>query len=254
VISAGALAFLCAASIATGALSALVGMAGGITLLALMLLFMDPLIAIPIHGCVQLVSNSSRAFAQRGHVRWPLFARFAVPVLPLSFAGLALAKRVPRDAGEIAIGLFVLVFTWKPGWLAFGGRARPTPQHAERRMVAAGSVCGFFSTTVGATGPLLAPFFLRLGLDRFSLIATQAACQTFQHLAKILVFGAIGFSFRAWLLPLAALSTTALCGTYLGTWLLGRVREDDFRALYTGVLTVIALRLVQTHALALWGN
>ena len=42
-------------------------MAGGITLLSVMLLFMEPLIAIPIHGAVQLVSNSSRAVIQREH-------------------------------------------------------------------------------------------------------------------------------------------------------------------------------------------
>jgi uncharacterized membrane protein YfcA len=112
-------------------------------------------------------------------------------------------------------------------------------------------VVGFFSTTVGATGPLMAPFFLRLGLDRKGLIGTQAACQTLQHLSKIAVFGALGFAFRDWLGPLAALSATAIAGTWLGTRLLDRVSEADFRALYMGVLTVISLRLIEGQALAL---
>jgi uncharacterized membrane protein YfcA len=245
------LALLCAASVATGALSAVVGMAGGITLLALMLLFLDPMVAIPVHGAVQLVSNLSRTVAQREHVRWPLLLRFGAPLLPAAFAGLALSRAVPRGVAEIAIGVFVLIFTWRPAWLRFGGGRARAAVDPGRRLLAAGGVVGFFSTTVGATGPLMAPFFLRLGLDRRSLIGTQAACQTLQHLAKIVVFGAVGFAFRDWLAPLAALAVTAIAGTWLGTRLLDRVNEDDFRALYTGVLTVIALRLVEGEALAL---
>jgi uncharacterized membrane protein YfcA len=245
------LALLCGASIATGALSAVVGMAGGITLLALMLLFMDPFVAIPIHGVVQLVSNLSRTLAQREHVRWGLLACFGAPLLPMAFAGVALSRLVPRSAAEIAIGVFVLVATWRPAWLRFGRIGRSSPQ---KRMLAAGSVVGFFSTTVGAAGPIAAPFFLRLGLDRRGLIGTQAASATLQHLAKIAVFGAVGFAFRDFALPLAALSATAIAGTWLGTRLLDRVSEADFRALYMGVLTVVALRLVETQTLALLGR
>jgi uncharacterized membrane protein YfcA len=250
VIDPAVLALLCAASVATGALSAVVGMAGGITLLALMLLFLDPMVAIPVHGAVQLVSNLSRTVAQRDHVRWPLLLRFGAPLLPAAFAGLALSQAVPRSVAEIGIGVFVLIFTWRPAWLRFGESRRGAADPG-RRLLAAGGVVGFFSTTVGATGPLMAPFFLRLGLDRRALIGTQAACQSLQHLAKIVVFGAVGFAFRDWLLPLAALATTAIAGTWVGTKLLHRVSEDDFRALYTGVLTVIALRLVEGEALAL---
>jgi uncharacterized membrane protein YfcA len=247
-----ALALLCAASVATGALSAVVGMAGGITLLALMLLWMDPLVAIPIHGVVQLVSNASRTVAQRQHVHWPFLICFGAPLVPAAFAGLALTRAVPRGVSEIAIGVFVLIATWRPAWLRFGvdrrGRAAGDPR---RRMLAAGGVVGFFSTTVGATGPLVAPFFLRMGLDRYSLIGTKAACQTLQHLAKIVVFGAVGFAFRDWIVPLAALSATAIAGTWLGTRLLDRVSEEDFQALYMGVLTVIALRLIEGEVLEL---
>jgi uncharacterized protein len=244
VIEPWVLAVLCAASVATGALSAIVGMAGGMTLLAIMLLWMEPQVAIPIHGAVQLVSNSSRSVAQWPNVRWPLFARFALPLLPFAYAGLVVARAVPRGIGEVFIGAFVLVATWRPGWLRFGAaRGRGAEPDPGRRMIAAGSVVGFFATTIGATGPLLAPFFLHLGLGRKELIGTQAACQAYQHLAKIVLFGATGFAFREWLWPLAALACTATLGTWIGTQLLDRVSEADFEALYKGVLTVLALRL-----------
>ncbi len=43
------LAILCVTGLLTAMLSAIIGMAGGITLLSVMLLFFEPLVAIPIH-------------------------------------------------------------------------------------------------------------------------------------------------------------------------------------------------------------
>ena len=51
-------AVLCAAALAASILSGIVGMAGGIVLLTIMLLYFEPLIAIPLHGVIQLVSNT----------------------------------------------------------------------------------------------------------------------------------------------------------------------------------------------------
>ena len=103
-------------------------MAGGITLLAVMLLFLEPLVAIPLHGVVQLVSNSSRTWLHREHVDWSIVRRYALPLLPLGFVGLAITQRIPPDAAKAAIGAFVLVATWRPGWLLLGtkpGDQRP---------------------------------------------------------------------------------------------------------------------------------
>lgn len=47
-LSPGDIGILFAAAFATSILSAIVGMAGGITLLSVMLLYLEPLIAIPI--------------------------------------------------------------------------------------------------------------------------------------------------------------------------------------------------------------
>ena len=95
-LGAGAFAILVASAFATSILSAIVGMAGGITLLAIMLLFYDPLITIPLHGVVQLVSNSSRAFIQRSHLRWDIIVRYGILILPMGFVGLYIAQAIPR--------------------------------------------------------------------------------------------------------------------------------------------------------------
>jgi uncharacterized membrane protein YfcA len=215
-----------------------------------MLLYLEPLVAIPLHGAVQLVSNGSRTVVQRRHVRWPLVGRFGLLLLPCAFAGLAVAQSLPPEATRLLIGVFVLIATWRPGWLQLGvGSATP-----ERQLIWAGGGTGFLSTTVGATGPLIAPLFLHFDLTRQGLVGTKAACQTLQHVAKLVVFGVVGFAFAEWIGPLALLGASVVVGTALGSLLLDRVSEAAFRRLYMGILTVIALRLVAGAAWTLLGG
>jgi uncharacterized membrane protein YfcA len=227
-------------------------MAGGITLLSVMLLFLEPLVAIPLHGVVQLASNASRAAIQRRHVRWSILARYAAPLLPMGFVGLAVAQALSPALGRALIGVFVLLATWAPAALLLG--AHPERVEPGRRFLGLGAVVGVLNMTVGATGPLIAPFFLDLGLTRQAIVGTKAACQTAGHLAKIAVFGVAGFAFAAYLVPLAVLSGAVVVGTWAGSRLLDRVSEVWFRRLYRSVLTLIALRLVLGEALGVLGS
>jgi len=245
------LSLLCVAALLTAVLSAVVGMAGGITLLSIMLMFYDPLIAIPIHGAVQLVSNGSRSIIQRRHIRWSIIWRYSALLFPMGLLGLSLAKALPPNGARCLIGAFVLVATWAPQLLLIGTHPERTDVH--RRFWVLGAVVGFFNVTVGATGPLIAPFFLSLGLTRQALIGTKAACQAFGHLAKLAVFGVAGFAFIHYAVPLALLSASVIVGTWIGSRLLEYVSEKWFIRLYRGVLTVIALRLFVWDGLALLG-
>ena len=236
------LAILAAVAFATAVLSAIVGMAGGITLLAVMLLFLEPLVVIPLHGVVQLVSNSSRTFIQRAHLRWDIIARYGVLLLPMGFVGLWLARGLTPDALKTLIGVFVLAATWAPGLLLLG--AHPEEANPQRRFFLLGGVVGVLNIAIGATGPLIAPFFLNLGLTRFGLIGTKAACQMLGHLAKLVVFGIAGFAFQEWLPLLAVLCVCVIVGTWAGSRLLTHVSEVWFVRTYKTVLTLIALRLV----------
>ena len=142
----------------------------------------------------------------------------------------------------------MLVATWAPGALLLGSH----PERADpgRRFVALGGVVGLLNMTVGASGPLIAPFFLDLGLPRQALVGTKAACQTLGHLVKIALFGFAGFAFAAWLAPLGLLAIAVVIGTWLGTRLLDEVNELWFTRLYRTLLTLIALQLVLRELVA----
>jgi len=240
-------AILTSVALASSVLSAVVGMAGGIVLLSVMLLFLEPLVAIPLHAVVQLVSNASRTFIQRRHVDWSLVGPYALPLLPMGFVGLWILESLSASATRSLIGAFVLVATWAPNWLLLG--SRPERLERRRRFFALGSVVGAIGVTVGATGPLIAPFFLNLSLSRQALVGSKAACQALGHAAKIAIFGLVGFAFREYALPLSLLCVAVILGTWLGSQLLERVSERRFVQIYKTALTLIAIRLLLWEAL-----
>lgn len=223
----------------TSILSGILGMAGGLLLLTVLLLRLEPLVAIPVHGIVQLVSNGSRAWFLRQHVQAKVIALFALPLLPAAALGLWVLGLLDPDIGRMLIGVFVLVATWRPRAPTSAGRSRP-----ERFLPLGGALVGFGSTLVGATGPLLAPFILALGLSPQGTVGTLAACQVFQHATKVVLFGAAGFDFERLLLPSAGLSVCAALGSAVGTSWLERAPREHFERIVRVVLSLLSLQLL----------
>lgn len=244
-MEAPALAAVGAAAFATAVLSGVLGMAGGVALLGVLLLYLPPLVAIPLHGAIQLVSNGSRLAAQRRHARLDWIGWYALPLVPAAWAGLAVAKALPERVLEGAIGAVVLLATWLPRRTG-AGEARA--QRPRLRFVALGGCSGFLSMVVGASGVLIDPFFLGLGLSRQALVGTKAACQALGHAVKVGLFFASGFAFAAWAPLLALGAACAAAGSWVGTRLLDRLSEASFLWLYRTVLTGLALRLVWAAA------
>lgn len=242
----GEIALLWLASGLTAVVSAVLGLAGGIMLLALMLLFLDPAVAIPVHATAQLASNSSRALLHWRSLRRDLLFPYVLPLLPVGWLSVGLVRTAPPDLMRVLIGCFVVVATWRPSWLLFG--LPPTRIPVGPRFALVGSLSGLLGPIIGATGPLTAPFFLGLGLSRFELIGTAAACQTAGHLAKIALFGSGGFDFGEHALLSLGMIVSVVLGTAVGTRLLERIPEERFPLLYKSALTLIAARLVGSGA------
>jgi uncharacterized membrane protein YfcA len=236
------ISILASAAFATSILSAVVGMAGGLILLSVMLLFFDPLVAIPLHGVIQLVSNGSRTLVQRAHVRWSIIGSISVLLLPMSIVGLHIARALSPPVARLLIGGFVLIATWAPALLLLG--SHPERSEPRRRFLLLGGVVGVVNMTVGAAGSLVAPFFLNLGLSRQAIIGTKAASQALGHLVKIAVFGFAGFAYPEYAPLLALLCAIVVAGTWIGSRLLEYVSDLWFTRLYKTTLTLVALRLV----------
>ena len=235
-----------AVAVLTSIVSGVMGMAGGMLLLAVLLLRLEPAVAIPVHGVVQLVSNASRAFFLRRHIKWSAVWRFVWPLLPAGALGIWLLAYVPIGASRVAIALFVLVTTWHHSFFTVGKGER-----AKAALPIGGALVGFFSTLVGATGPLLGPFILALDLGGQPTIATLAACQIFQHGSKVLLFGLRGFDVADYLPPCALLCLCAIAGSAIGTRLLDRLPEKTFKVTVRLTLSALASQQLYVGLLSL---
>jgi len=114
-------------------------------------------------------------------------------------------------------------------------------------------ILGFFSGGLsllfGATGPLLAPFFLNEQLNRFQIIATKAFAQLTGHLTKVITFFVLGFSYGQYAGLILAMAVAVIAGTYLGKRILSRVDDKLFVVLFKGVITILCFRMIYIYFL-----
>jgi uncharacterized membrane protein YfcA len=224
-------------------ISGMIGMGGGILLLTVLFLCgLPPEIAIPVHAVVQVISNGSRLALFREHVRWRAWRVFALFALPCPIVGLVIANDLDPELTKVLIGVLVIFATWRPKGLSVDWKE-------SRSFACVGVLAGTLGVVVGATGPLVAPFFLREGWRKEEVIATKAACQVFGHLQKIIAFGLIGFSFEDELVFIFPLAVAVVIGTWTGKQLLSRLSEHRFRLTYRVVLSGLAIRLMLTPLL-----
>jgi uncharacterized membrane protein YfcA len=237
-IGAGVAGLLIAASFFTSALTAAFGVGGGVAMLALLGLFLPVAALIPVHGAVQLGSNTGRAWHQRDRVRRDIFAPFIVGSLVGALCGALVVVQLPDALLKVVLGVFVIVVTWAkiPGFDRLG-----------RAGMAIGSaVTALVTMFVGATGPLLSAFFAQIiSDDRKALVATHAAGMTIQHFLKVVVFGFAGFAFAHWLPLIAAMVASGYLGTVYGSVWLEKLPEDVFRRWFKIGLTLLALDMVR---------
>lgn len=229
---------LVVASFFTSALTAAFGVGGGVAMLALLGLFLPVAALIPVHGAVQLGSNTGRAWHQRPFIRHDIFAPFLIGSLIGAVAGAFVVVQVPDAVLKLVLGGFILLVTWGkiPGFDRLG-----------RIGLAVGSAAtALLTMMVGATGPLLSSVFAQIiPDDRKALVATHAAGMTVQHALKIVVFGLAGFAFAAWVPLVAAMIASGYLGTVFGSRWLERLPEARFRRWFKIGISILALDLLR---------
>lgn len=225
------------ASFFTSALTAASGVGGGMLMLMLMGMFVPVAALIPVHGAVQLGSNTGRAWHQRAFVRKDVFGAFILGSLIGAGTGAFFVVQLPDALLKLVLGTFIITITWTK---------IPGLDRISRAGLAIGSALTALVTMfVGATGPLLGSFFGQVIKERKPLVATLAAGMTIQHFLKVVLFGVAGFAFAQWLPLIAAMVATGFLGTIYGTKLLDRIPDHLFQRGFRIIVTVLALEMIR---------
>ena len=236
---------LAIAALLTSMISAILGMAGGIMLLATMLCFLSHADSIPSHAAVQIASNGTRILAFIRNVDWGAFARFVCGAVPGAAVGMILLWLLgsPESSEpylKALVGVFILVATYLPK-----ARTEKSSRATWWEFPAIGLLAGTAALTVGAIGPLIAPIFARCGFVKQRLIATKATCQLTIHMLKIPAFlflRELDLS-RLGLLSLVMI-LMVIPGTLIGKRVVKDVSERHFKIAYKVALTVAGLKIL----------
>ncbi len=209
--------------LATSFLAGVLGMAGGMILMGVLLVFLPVPTAMVLHAVTQMSSNGWRALLWARYIAWPILGRYAVG-LAVALAGFGLVRFVPdRALVLLLLGITPFIVVLVPERFAL---------RADRRGGAelCGLVCTALQLLSGVSGPTLDIFFVRTAMDRRAVVATKAACQVVTHLSRLIYFGGLaGTGDDLGWLVLALTVVTAIAGTSLSRAVLERMTDVQFR-------------------------
>lgn len=225
----------------TSMVAAIVGFGGGMLLIAILPAFISPSLVIPIHGLVQLASNSSRMLFSLNNVRWELLPRFLVgSIIGALVIGYGLSH-ISMGYVPLAIGFYILLNLWSSKFSATVSRYESY------------YLVGFMQTglglVVGATGPLGLSILTKQLKSKDQIIATSSLFMAISHLAKIPVYLAVTESLFSDLSVVAYMVIGAVLGSFLGTKLRLSVNNDHIIKIIKVLLTLFAVRMIIEVAL-----
>ena len=237
------------AALITSSISAVIGMGGGIILLGIMaILIPEGYMVIALHGIIQMVSNGTRTFVFRQHLKKNLISEYLFGALIglglsviivyalMQYYEVDSANQIKFDYLKPIIGLYILWYLYLKG---------AKKEQKNKLFIIVGFISGLVSIFIGAVGPLIAPFFLRKDLTKENVIANKAACQIITHIGKIPIFMYFfNVNYIEQYTILLPLIISVYIGTNVGKKLLGSISEKTFKIFFKVCLTIIAIRLI----------
>jgi uncharacterized membrane protein YfcA len=216
-------AILAVSSLVTSFISGILGMAGGMILMGILLAVVPLPTAMMLHGFTQLASNGWRAWLWRVHIVWRVFRGYLYGSLAALAFFIAIRLVVGKGVALVVLGLMPFVALALPEKLHLNVERRGHP-------FACGVVCTVLALVAGVSGAILDVFFVRSKMSRHAVVATKAATQSAGHILKIIYFGEIVATANNVSVPMAAtMVALAFVGTTLSRYVLEKMDDASFR-------------------------
>ena len=225
-------------ALCTSALTSLVGAGGGTILLLSMLYLLPAPSVIPVHGCIQLISNVTRVYLFWKHMQWGIILRF-VALMPLGvYLGLLFYNALQPDHLQLIIAGAILLSLCVSPKKTQGAKGRKSAFYL------VGFIAGFGNMIVGVLSPLLAAVLRLQELPKDETVGTLGFFGFAGNLLKITGFAFIGFSFIAYLPLLIPTCAASILGGVLGKTLLKKTSHKVFHYAFQMVIFLLAINLI----------
>lgn len=180
----------------------------------------------------------------RQHARWDYIRRTLPPAGVGVIIGTLVMQRMDNASFRPVLGTVILALTVmqlaRLRWPDLFGNI----PHSRGVALSLGLLAGMTTMMANAAGPLVALYFVALGLPKFEVVGTLAWFFFIINLFKVPFSAAIGVIHGASLLFDLLLVPAVFGGLFAGRWLIHRVPQRTFDALLLGFAGIAALRLL----------
>jgi uncharacterized membrane protein YfcA len=220
-------------------LSGVFGMAGGMVVIGVLLIYFDVATAMILFSIIQLTANGWRALQWWSFVRWDIIWLYCVGGA-VAFAILRFIEFIPDKA------LCYLLL----GLMPFAADLLPKSWRPDIEWRGVPFFTGLFTTIIqfmsGVGGPFLDIFFQKSKIDRKTTLATKAIAQSASHVLRLVYFVSLTGLAGVETVPAVAAMALAVAGTMLAPYFIERMTDDSFRqwtrfVIYT-ICTIYLLR------------
>jgi uncharacterized membrane protein YfcA len=225
--------------------SGVFGMAGGMVLLGVLLVYFDVATGMLLFSIIQLTANGWRALHWRRFVLWPIFYQYVAGGV-LAFAVMRYIAYVPNKAM-----VYILL-----GLMPFSVEILPASMRPNIEWRYVPLITGIFTTVIqflaGVCGQFLDIFLNKSKLDRKTTKATKAITQTFSHILRAAYFGSLAgigdLRFAEW----GPGILLALVGAIAAPFVVERMSDHGFRQWTRGIIFTIATIYLVRGGVLLW--
>lgn len=242
------LAILAATILLSSFISGTFGMAGGMVLLGVLLIYFDVATAMVVFSVIQFFANGWRVVMWRRFVRWPMFWWYALGAVIAAGAMRAVAYVPDKATVYFLLGIMPFAIDLLPL------RTRPNIEWRGMPFLT-GVVTTVVQLLAGVGGLFLDIFFQKSMLDRKTTIATKAPAQTFSHVLRFAYFGSVGgihggHDANSVALLIAAI-VLAVIGTSITPYVIERMTDHGFRRWTRAIILAISA-IYLFRAASLW--
>ncbi|MGM0519952.1 MAG: TSUP family transporter [Campylobacterota bacterium] len=220
----------------TSTIAGVVGLGGGMMLIAILPSFLPINAIIPVHGLTQMSSNFSRAVFGYRDVQYEVIPKFLLG----SIIGIALFASIlsiiSLEYVPLFIGAYILLSLWS---VKFNDKIKRYENYY---------LVGFLQTglsiVVGATGPLTMTLLLKDYGHKDKVVATGAALMSITHILKVFVFIYFGFVFFDYIETIIAMIIGAILGSWAGVKLRDKIDGKKFVKILKILLSALAIKVI----------
>ena len=221
-------------------ISTLSGGGGSLLLVPLIDFLIGGKATAPVINLGNLIGGPVRVILFWKYIDWKITLYYVPPAIAGAILSAWIFSNLKLEWLQIVVGLFLIstVFQYR-----FGKKERSSRMNL-RWFIPLGFSVAFFSTLIGAVGPVLNPFYLNYGLEKERMIATKTINSFFVGLVQISSYTALGsLNGNLWMYGIV-LGAGASAGNWIGKNFLKRFSDKIFRIFVIAVMVISGLLLI----------